>query len=65
VTRVGLDQFLKDHGVALPSILLIEPPLDLATRAIDRLKRTSFRYPQSVVDRLLEEDAQRGSGGNI
>ena len=30
--------------------------------AIDRLKRTSFRYPKGVVDRLLEEDARRRSG---
>ena len=27
--------------------------------AIGRLKRTSFRYPKSVVERLLEEDAKR------
>jgi hypothetical protein len=27
--------------------------------AIDRLKRTSFRYPRSIVARLLEEDARR------
>jgi predicted nucleic acid-binding protein len=27
--------------------------------AIARLKSTSFRYPKSVVDRLLEEDAKR------
>jgi predicted nucleic acid-binding protein len=30
--------------------------------AIHRLKRTSFRYPKAVVERLLEEDARRGSG---
>lgn len=27
--------------------------------AIDRLKRTSFRYPKAIVERLLEEDARR------
>ncbi len=27
--------------------------------AIDRLKRTSFRYPEAIVARLLEEDARR------
>ena len=27
--------------------------------AIDRLKRTSFRYPNAIVARLLEEDARR------
>jgi predicted nucleic acid-binding protein len=27
--------------------------------AIDRLKRTSFRYPKVIVARLLEEDARR------
>jgi predicted nucleic acid-binding protein len=27
--------------------------------AIDRLKRTSFRYPRAIVARLLEEDAAR------
>ena len=27
--------------------------------AIDRLKRTSFRYPEAIVSRLLEEDARR------
>jgi predicted nucleic acid-binding protein len=30
--------------------------------AIERLQRTSFRYPKPVVDRLLEEDARRRSG---
>jgi predicted nucleic acid-binding protein len=30
--------------------------------AIERLKRTSFRYPKAVVDRLLEEAARRRSG---
>lgn len=30
--------------------------------AIERLKRTSFRYPKSVVERLLEEHARRSSG---
>ncbi len=27
--------------------------------AISRLKRTSFRYPKAIVQRLLEEDARR------
>jgi predicted nucleic acid-binding protein len=26
---------------------------------IERLKRTSFRYPREIIDRLLEEDARR------
>jgi predicted nucleic acid-binding protein len=30
--------------------------------AIDRLKRTSFRYPKAVVERLLVEDAWRRQG---
>lgn len=30
--------------------------------AIDRLKRTSFRYPKAIIERLLEEDARRRSG---
>jgi predicted nucleic acid-binding protein len=29
--------------------------------AIERLKRTSFRYPKLIVNRLLEEDAPRPS----
>lgn len=29
---------------------------------IGRLKRTSFRYPKAVVERLLEEDALRHAG---
>jgi predicted nucleic acid-binding protein len=32
------------------------------TQAIERLKRTSFRYPKAVVDRLLEEETRRRSG---
>jgi predicted nucleic acid-binding protein len=31
-------------------------------KAIERLKRTSFRYPKAVVERLLEEDARRRLG---
>lgn len=27
--------------------------------AIERLRRTSFRYPKAVVERLLAEDARR------
>jgi predicted nucleic acid-binding protein len=27
--------------------------------AIERLKRTSFRYPKAIVERLMEEDAAR------
>jgi predicted nucleic acid-binding protein len=30
--------------------------------AIERLKRTSFRYPKAVVQRLLGEDARRRWG---
>ena len=54
----------RDHGLRVTGTLGV---LDEAARrklialpdAIDRLKRTSFRYPKDVVARLLEEDAGR------
>jgi len=30
--------------------------------AVERLKQTSFRYPKTIVERLLAEDAKRRSG---
>jgi len=30
--------------------------------AVERLKQTSFRYPRTIVERLLAEDAKRRSG---
>jgi predicted nucleic acid-binding protein len=41
-----LDEAARRHLISLPDM-------------IGRLKRTSFRYPESVVKRLLEEDTQR------
>lgn len=41
-----LDEAARQRLIALPE-------------AIQRLKQTSFRYPKSIVQRLLEEDARR------
>jgi predicted nucleic acid-binding protein len=44
-----LDEAARRQSISLPE-------------AIERLKRTSFRYPKAVVERLLEDDARRRLG---
>jgi predicted nucleic acid-binding protein len=61
--RAGTE-IARAHGFPVTGTLGV---LDEAARrqliflpeAIERLKRTSFRYPKAVVERLLEEDARR------
>jgi predicted nucleic acid-binding protein len=61
--RAGTE-IARAHGFLVTGTLGV---LDEAARrelislsdAIERLKRTSFRYPKVVVERLLEEDARR------
>lgn len=47
-----LDEAARHEFISLPE-------------AIDRLKRTSFRYPTAVVERLLIEDARRRRGNSF
>lgn len=44
-----LDEAARRQLISLPEV-------------VERLKRTSFRYPKTVVERLLAEDAQRRPG---
>lgn len=44
-----LDEAARRQHISLPEV-------------IERLKRTSFRYPKKIVSRLLEEDALRRRG---
>jgi predicted nucleic acid-binding protein len=44
-----LDEASRRRLISLPEV-------------VERLKRTSFRYPTKIVERLLAEDAQRRSG---
>ncbi len=44
-----LDEAARRHLISLPDVM-------------ERLKRTSFRYPKAVLERLLDEDARRRLG---
>jgi predicted nucleic acid-binding protein len=47
-----LDQAARRGWISLPA-------------AIERLKRTSFRYPKAIVERLLHDDARRNDSPQI
>ena len=60
-TQIALEQGLSVTGTLGVLDEAARRRLILLPEAIDRLKRTSFRYPKAVVQRLLEDDAKRRS----